>query len=870
MSSDNSQQATGNSDGPSTSARRSSERQLAIALVEAEIVAQSRLKTLLNELEEGQSILEAVVESQLATEEQITAALAKKYRLPHMRLAGVSIPEEVFRLVPEEMAYAHHCIPVRLDRGRLTLAMYNPLDIAPVNHLEFEKNLKVRIVISSRSEVLRVIEQHYGLEGTLSQFMRSVPESETAALAPAAQSYNLDAMTKGLNEESTPVRKLSNLVLADAVKLEASDVHIEPLANRVKVRYRIDGVIQEHLSLPKWVQSALVSRFKAIAEMDIAQRRRPQDGRLNLVYESRTIDLRISTLPTHFGEKVVLRILDPEKAIPGLEDLGLTGWNLERVTEALKARQGLILTTGPTGGGKTSTLYAAIQNLHSSDKNIVTVEDPIELQMTGVNQVQVNNTAGLTFPNALRSILRQDPDIVMIGEIRDKETAQIAFQAAQTGHLVLSTVHTNDAVGTLTRVSELGVEPFLVAECTLVIMAQRLARRNCEHCRVAFTPEEEALKDLGLSAGSFPFLHGAGCPRCRGTGYRGRIGVFEVLAMHPNIAELLVRGATKKEIAQAASRAGMTSLVQDGVRKIREGVTTPEEVVREIGTYEGVHEESLPPCPDCGDPLEPDLAVCPSCNADLKTSCPGCGEDLNPEWTRCPHCRTDVDAEHVPDQADAFKETVREMTKSVKAVTRDAFSENVQAIQIPPGAATPAEPARAPEPPVAGATRAPPVEPSAAAGADESSSQVPVSLPDLPDELTDILVPDGSFRILLVDDDPVFLRLLFLLLRRFKFKAEAEAAVDGKEALEKLKARAPHLIILDYMLPEMSGLELLETIRTDLATAFIPVVMVTGSASDSTRETAEGLGVDGFLRKPVNARELESVVASIMGKVYGI
>lgn len=841
MSSGNPQHATGKGDALSGSGKQSIERQLAIALVEAGIVTQSRLEALLNELQDDQSILEAVIEAQLATEVQIAAALAKKYRLPYMRLAGISIPEEVFRLVPEEMAHAHHCIPVRLDRGRLTLAMYNPLDIAPVNHLEFEKNLKVKIVIATRSEVLRVIEQHYGLEGTLSQFMRSVPEPETATLASASQSYNLDAVTKGLNEDSTPVRKLSNLILTDAVKADASDVHIEPLANQVKVRFRIDGVIQEHLSLPKWLQSALVSRFKAIAELDIAQRRRPQDGRLNLIFRGRTIDLRMSTLPTHFGEKVVLRILDPEKALPNIEALGLSGLNLERVAEALKAPQGLILTTGPTGSGKTSTLYAAIQSLHSADANIVTVEDPVELQMTGVNQVQVNNTAGLTFPSALRSILRQDPDIVMIGEIRDRETAQSAFQAAQTGHLVLSTIHTNDAVRTLTRLSELGVEPFLVAECTLVIMAQRLVRRNCDHCRDTYAPEPEILKDLGLSESTSPFIHGKGCPRCRGTGYRGRIGVFEVLAMDPNLAELVVRGASSKEVAQAASQAGMVSLVQDGIRKIREGVTTPEEVVREVGTVERAEEESIPSCPECGDPLDPGLAVCPSCSAGLEVSCPSCGEDLDPGWTHCPHCRTDVHAEHTPDHAEEFKEKVREMTKGVKAATRDAFRQEVVAIQSPAG------PIAAPG---AGAPEAP--------------------LPDLPDGLTDILVPDGSFRVLLVDDDPVFLRLLFLLLRRFKFKAEAEAAVDGKQALEKLKSRPPHLIILDYMLPEMSGLELLEKIRTDLATAFIPVVMVTGSASESTRETAEGLGVDGFLRKPVNARDLESVVTGIMGKVYGI
>jgi len=837
------------------------EKQLAISLVESGVLSEDHLRSIGATKESAQNLLDAVLISGVTTEEDIAEALAKHYRLPFVRLAGVSIDASLFRYIPEEMARQHHCVPVRLDGERLTLAMYNPLDFAPIHTLEFEQNLQVKVVISTRDDIFNAINTQYGLVGTLDSFMKGIyAEEGEEDIQPLATTYEIHDLEKVVTGESKPIVKLSNLIMTDAIDARASDVHIEPLINQVKIRYRIDGVMQEHLTLPKWAQNAIVSRFKVIANLDIAIRRTPQDGRLNLIYRRRTIDLRVSTLPTHYGEKVVMRVLDHERAIPRIEEIGLEAQSLEAVQEALRSPQGLILTTGPTGSGKTSTLYATIQSMHSGDRNIVTVEDPIEFQIPGVNQVQVNERAKLTFANALRSILRQDPDVVMIGEIRDRETASIAFQAAQTGHLVLSSLHTNDAIATLTRLGELGVEPYLIAESTLVIMAQRLARRNCPDCLETYEPPADELDRLGISQTDIEFRRGTGCDKCRKTGYRGRVGIFEALPMDPTLAELIIKGATSVETRAAAVKAGMRSIYEDAVWKIRNGVTTPDEVLRVIL----LEEEVKFLCPGCAKSIDPSFSVCPFCRYELKVQCPGCGQELSPDWTHCPHCRTTLNSEPAPlqapepsDEAPTLELPDREEDAKPTLIVEEA----AKAPGAPRPAASP--PAAAPSTPAPKA--APPARPAEPAVA---AREKPIG--ELPGQLESILVPDGRFRVLIVDDDIVTCNLITLLIRRFSFAASAEVAINGQEALDKIKGSPPHLIVLDLLMPEMDGYEFLAKLRAELTTAFIPVVVITQTKKEETEELAKRFGADAYLNKPVDPRELEKCIKGLLTRIYGI
>ncbi|MDP6110851.1 MAG: ATPase, T2SS/T4P/T4SS family [Planctomycetota bacterium] len=690
------------------------------------------------------------------------------------------------------------------------------------------------------------------LEGQqLESFMKGIYEPEGQDIQPIATTYEIHDLEKVVTGESKPIVKLSNLILTDAIDARASDVHIEPLINMVKIRYRVDGVMQEHLTLPKWAQNAIVSRFKVIANLDIALRRAPQDGRLNLIYKKRTIDLRVSTLPTHYGEKVVMRILDHDRAIPALADLGLSGRNLSVMESAFRAPQGLVLTTGPTGSGKTSTLYASIQGLRTGAKNIVTVEDPIEFQMHGVNQVQVNERANLTFASALRSILRQDPDVVMLGEIRDRETADIAFQAAQTGHMVLSSLHTNDSLSTVTRLNELGIESYLVAECTLVIMAQRLARRNCQECLTTYNPDPDDLKRLSLTESTMEYRGGTGCDACRNTGFDGRIGLFEVLAIDPSMTELIIKGANAVELRAAAVRSGMKFINEDAIVKIGEGLTTPEEVLRVIF----LEEEFQFRCPSCTRSIDPDFAICPFCRFELKIMCPACGIELNPEWTHCPHCRASLNSAPAPLQPP-------EPAAEAPTIEINDVDEPPVVVGAPPSPAVSQQPA-----PAEAATP----KQTGPAPAQTSVVENPGGpIGQLPGQLTDILVPDGRFRVLIIDDDIVTCNLITLLMRRFEFQTTAVIANDGQQAFQKIEEEVPHLIVLDLLMPEMDGYEFLAKLRRELKTAFIPVIVITQTRQEETQKLAKQHGADAYLNKPLDPQDLEKCMKGLLSRIYGI
>jgi type IV pilus assembly protein PilB len=432
-----------------------------------------------------------------------------------------------------------------------------------------------------------------------------------------------------------PIIELVDLIARSAVLASASDIHIEPSEKGLLVRHRLDGLLKEVMDLPKWVHEGLIARVKIMAGLDIAERRLPQDGRLRLQMESgQPVDFRVSTLRTLHGEKIVLRLLDHQKGVPSLEQLGFSPGALEHLRQFLRFQHGMILVVGPTGSGKTTTLCSALTTLRSERINIVTIEDPIEYQLPGINQTQVSDKVKLTFASALRSILRQDPDVILVGEVRDQETARIAMQAAQTGHLVLTTLHTDDAPSAVTRLVDIGIEPYIVASATIGIVAQRLVRRLCSSCRVPCVLPTDDLRTLRVTDGAGRDFHRAeGCDRCHQTGYRGRLGIYEVMPVSDKLRRLIAQRAPEATIRDAALSAGMFSLAEDGLDKVKAGVTTAEELLRVVTEV-----EVKTSCPSCRGPVAHDFVACPACGRRLKAVCAGCGRALRADWAFCPYC----------------------------------------------------------------------------------------------------------------------------------------------------------------------------------------------------------------------------------------
>ncbi|MBP1725360.1 MAG: type secretion system protein GspE [Deltaproteobacteria bacterium] len=524
-----------------------------------------------------------LIEMGLAEEEDICRALATQLNLPFVALSELEIPQEAVELLARKQAESKLILAVGKQERRLRLAMANPLDYGTIDDVKFRTGLEVTVVVASETDIRKAIEKHYNKdEIDFDLLSRVMPSAEVEVLPDEREpdtEYNVDELIR--QSEIAPIVRLANAILADAIKLNASDIHIEPQEREVLVRYRVDGMMKNIFKVNLPVLAPLVSRIKIIGDMDIAVKRRPQDGRTKLKVANKHYDLRISTLPTIFGEKVVIRILDQARAFISLADLGFQGAELEVLTSVLSRPQGIVLVTGPTGSGKSSTLYGALNHLRSEVINIVTVEDPVEYQLPGINQVQVNERAGITFAAGLRSILRQDPNVVMVGEIRDTETAKIAFQAANTGHLVLSTLHTNDAPSAVTRLIDLGIDPFVIASSLLCVLAQRLVRRNCPHCLVPDAVQESVLARLDLSRDQARGVRkGQGCEACQFTGYSGRAGIFEMLTINDDLRKLIVRGASDTEIAAEARRLGIRDLHADGLFKLCQGLTSVEELMR--------------------------------------------------------------------------------------------------------------------------------------------------------------------------------------------------------------------------------------------------------------------------------------------------
>ena len=515
-------------------------------------------------------------------EKDLTPFLSRQYGIPAVDLATTEIDPEVIKLIPEDVANKYQVIPISRTGSTLVLAMADPSNIFAIDDIKFLTGYNIESVVASEASIKAAIEKYYqASEMELGDVLTELGEEDMEILH---EEEEVDVADLKKAVDDAPVVKLVNLILTDAIKKGASDIHVEPYEKSFRVRFRVDGVLQEMMKPPLKLKNAIVSRLKIMASLDIAERRLPQDGRIKMkLGRDKEMDFRVSVLPTLFGEKVVLRLLDKSSLQLDMTKLGFEERALKDFKEAIEKPWGMVLVTGPTGSGKTTTLYSALSELNKTTDNISTAEDPVEYNLMGINQVQMHEAIGLNFASALRSFLRQDPDIIMVGEIRDFETAEIAVKAALTGHLVLSTLHTNDAPSTVNRLLNMGIEPFLIASATNLILAQRLARKICKDCKEEVHVPPQGLIDIGVPADdakSFKCYHGKGCSTCNGSGYKGRIALYEVMPLTESLKELVLNGASSAELKRGAVKEGMKTLRMSGITKIKEGVTTIEEVVR--------------------------------------------------------------------------------------------------------------------------------------------------------------------------------------------------------------------------------------------------------------------------------------------------
>lgn len=556
-------------------------RSLGESLVELGLLSNEKFKEVQEEEKRtGQPLRKIIVQKGLITEEDLVSFMASNMNLPYIELGNYIIDPKIIELVPEDLARKHQVIPLLKIGNSLTCAIFDPLNIFAIDELRHKTGFDIEPAVATEKEIKKALDEHYGAKGTVEDIIKTI-DKERLGLKEG-QELELKKLQEVSGEP--PVIRLVNLMIMQAVKEKASDIHIEPEEEMLKVRYRIDGILHSRQFVPKYLQSAVISRIKILSNLNIAERRASQDGRFQMKMENRQIDIRVSVVPTVYGENVVMRLLDRGSAILSLAKLGFSEEILRRQEKLIHLPHGIILVTGPTGSGKTTTLYASLNVINSGEKNILTIEDPVEYHIAGIRQIQVDSKAGITFANGLRSILRQDPDVIMVGEIRDKETAEVAIQAALTGHLVFSTLHTNDAAGAITRLIDMGVEPFLISSSVSGVLAQRLMRMVCKDCKEEYTPTKEALKDIGIKESdltpSIKFYIGKGCPKCMNTGYKGRIGIFELMLIDEKIHNLIIAKATREEIRRQAKSSGMVTLKDDGLEKVKEGLTTVEEVLR--------------------------------------------------------------------------------------------------------------------------------------------------------------------------------------------------------------------------------------------------------------------------------------------------
>ncbi|WP_175990867.1 GspE/PulE family protein [Bacillus sp. Marseille-Q1617] len=543
-------------------------KRLGDLLVEAGLLTEEKLQQALKEKSKDQKLGDAILQKGYITEHQLIEVLEFQLGIPHVSLFRYPFDQKLFHLIPKDMAKRNLIIPLKKEGDKLFVAMADPMDFYVIEDLRLSTGFFIETAIATKDDILRSINKFYDMDESFEELkgLGNEPQGD---------------QDETIMDQDSPIARLVNQILSNAMTQKASDIHIDPQETRVVIRYRVDGILRTERAIPKHMQSMLTARIKIMSQLDITEHRVPQDGRIKTNIDFRPIDLRVSTLPTIYGEKMVLRILDLSSSLNDLTQLGFNTLNMKRFQSLIERPTGIVLITGPTGSGKSSTLYAALNKLNSEEVNIITVEDPVEYQLEGINQIQVNANVGLTFAKGLRSILRQDPNIIMVGEIRDKETVEVAIRASLTGHLVMSTIHTNDSLTTVTRLLDMGVEPFLVATSLSGIVAQRLVRKVCRDCAVEETPtrrEFDIFKRRGLTVEKIN--RGQGCAACNMTGYKGRLAIHEVLVINEEMKKIIMNNEPLSALREAAYRSKTIFLLDDGLLKVKQGITTTEEILR--------------------------------------------------------------------------------------------------------------------------------------------------------------------------------------------------------------------------------------------------------------------------------------------------
>ncbi|MDA8123216.1 MAG: ATPase, T2SS/T4P/T4SS family [Deltaproteobacteria bacterium] len=619
-------------------------KRLGELLVETGLLTEENLTRALTEQRSKRGKLgEVIVTLGIATEEEIAQMLSIQLGIPYVELKQTPVEPHAIELISEKVARKHLILPISLEQKDLHLAMADPMSFEAFEDVRFASGYTIKPVIATRTDILWGIDQHYHLGSSLNTIVKDIAEERSVEVVQDGKEgdgRDTDDLRK--KSEAAPIIRMVNLIVAEAVDQGASDIHVEPTKSNLLIRNRVDGVLRKSLELPKWVQGAVISRVKIMAKMDIAEKRLPQDGRIGVRVGSKALDLRVSTMPTSYGEKVVVRILDSANSHIPLEQMGMPPEALAQMEVLVRRPQGIVLVTGPTGSGKTTTLYSILHRVRSVERNITTVEDPIEYELAGVNQVAIQDKIGMTFASTLRAMLRQDPDIIMLGEMRDLETTTIAMQAALTGHQVFSTMHTNSSTATITRMRNLGVPSYLIASTVNGVVAQRLVRVICQKCRVKYEPSEYDLSKIGAGRkrGDAVFYRGEGCVACDGTGYRGRTGLFEILPFTQQVRDMVASDASETDIRQSAIAGGMVTLARAALDKVKAGVTTLDELYRVVET----EEDFGTTCPQCNAALGSGFVMCPACGHSLQATCASCQKIVSPAWKFCPYCRCDFKA----------------------------------------------------------------------------------------------------------------------------------------------------------------------------------------------------------------------------------
>ncbi|OFV98496.1 MAG: hypothetical protein A3F68_07030 [Acidobacteria bacterium RIFCSPLOWO2_12_FULL_54_10] len=783
---------------------------------------------------ENRSLIESVLADERVSEEGLADSLAAYARFPRVNLATTVIDVDAVKLLPAELARRYLCIPIRVEGKTLLLAMANPTDYKAMQEIEFTVGRGLKVLVCTRTEILDAIQKHYEVEDSLKAFTENLEDAKDFQIvAGEGKEADIDLSSDGRKQaEMAPVIKVVNLIIQDGIAQRGTDIHVEPTLNDVQVRIRVDGVLRPMMQLPKWLANPVSSRMKILARLDIAERRLPQDGRIKVQRESKSYDLRVSTLPTLFGEKIVLRILSSGTDLPTLENIHLDPENQKLLLRSVNQPQGMILVTGPTGSGKSTTLYACLGYRRSPDVNIVTVEDPIEYQVGGINQVQVNIKAGLTFAASLRSILRQDPDIILIGEMRDLETTEIAFHAAMTGHLVFSTLHTNSSIATVSRLLDLGVDPVLITSSVSLITAQRLVRKLCDACKEAYDPPPGLVERLNLQNEGLEFYKPKGCGQCGDSGYSGRMALHEFLPMTNTLRDLIVRKSSDYEVQRVMKENGMKFLLDQGVEKIRQGTTTLNELLRVLQLEDDPSTRGNR-CPQCKASVDEDFSICPNCLTSLKVMCPECRQQLKPSWKVCPYCRTPItDEAQLQVNVPLLPAHATDSGDGEPVITNAPASEAAVEPQTAP--ATQAGPAAQP-----------------VTGNDQAFLE-------------------KKPKILVVDDDASIRMIVAKSLEQLPFPIETQVAIDGLEGMKMANQIHPDLIVLDIMMPGLNGFEVCQKLRSNVETAFIPIIMLTANPSEEGRLRGYLVGTDDYLGKPFNVAELNARVTRLMRRAYGI